>query len=467
MNRDVLDHAIRYIKLWLSNRYEEENIPGFVAAVAYQGEMLLHEAYGFADVEREVPMTLGHVFRVASHSKTFTGTAIMLLSEEGRLRIDDDVVNYIPWLKSHKDSRWAHVTLRQLLSHGAGVIRDGLDTDYWTVQRPFPDADRFISEMMESGLILENNTKMKYTNYGYTLLGMVIEAVAGQPYNEFVLDRILRPLGLEHTFPEYRPELNQPPAEDLVTGYTRREPKIRLPIAAINTHAMSPATGFCSTAEDLCAYFTAQMVGSGKLLGDESKKEMQRAAWPMQNPGQPRNTEYGLGFILRRYEERQTFGHSGGFPGCITNTMADPKEGLVVTALTNASDGPAAGIVSGIYQIMSFFEEHASAPSEHDWSVLEGNYANLGGRMNIVAVDDGLVTVHGDGWVPMAMVEKLTLVEGQTFKIVETGSGASEGELVHFHTEGGRVQRVVHSGSTLWPKETWRENIALRTRIGF
>lgn len=127
---------------------------------------------------------------------------------------------------------------------------------------------------MGTGLILENNVKMKYTNYGYTLLGMIIEAVTRQPYNEFVINRIVHPLGLKHTFPEYRPELNQPTPGELVTGYARREPKIRLPIAFICTHAMSPATGFCSTAEDLCTYFSAQMIGSGKLLSDESNTQL-------------------------------------------------------------------------------------------------------------------------------------------------------------------------------------------------
>lgn len=465
MNRDTLELAVKYIKSWLTQRYEAETIPGLVVGLSRHGDMVMNEAYGFADLERQVPMTTNHVFRIASHSKTFTATAIMMLAEAGQLRIDNPVTDYLPWLREHRDSRFSHVTLRQLLSHGAGVIRDGLNTDYWEIERPFPDAQRFVSEMMETGLVLENNTKMKYTNYGYTLLGLVVESVSGQPYNEFVQDRIVHPLGLMRTFPEYRPELDQPPGEALVTGYTQPEPKERLPIAAISTHVMSPATGFCSTAQELCTYFTAQMVGSGKLLSDESKKEMQRPEWPMLSPGRPRDTDYGLGFILRRFEERQTFGHSGGFPGCITNTMADPKDGLVVSVLTNAADGPASSILAGIYRIINYFDKHESTTSDDDWSALEGTYSSLRGSFDIVAAGDSLVAVYGAGWSPFEAVEKLEFVEGQTFKIVETGSGGSEGELVHFETEADRVTRMVYAGTTFWPLETWREKIAQRVRI--
>lgn len=80
-------------------RYEEDDIPGFVAAISYQGEILINEAYGYANVICDVAMTPQHIFRVASHSKTFTGTAIMMLAEEGSLRIDDVAVKYLPWLK--------------------------------------------------------------------------------------------------------------------------------------------------------------------------------------------------------------------------------------------------------------------------------------------------------------------------------------------------------------------------------
>ena len=448
-----------------NERYLEETVPGFVVAVSYKGELLMNEAYGYADLERKIPMTTGHVFRIASHSKTFAATAVLQLQEDGKLRIDDPVGEYVPWIRSHADERWQHVTLRQLLSHGAGVIRDGLDADYWGLERPFPDPEQFASEMRATGLVLENNTKMKYTNYGYSLLGLVVENVSGQPFNEFALDRIIRPLGLEHTFPEYRSELNQPRAEDLATGYSRKDGEARLPIAAISTNAMSAATGFCSTAGDLCKYFTAQMVGSGKLLSDESKKEMQRGQWPLLVPGQPRDTEYGLGFFLHRDDAREPFGHGGGFPGWITNTMADGKEGIVVSALTNAIDGPAAALVTGIYKIIGFFDKQPAEQPEQDWAALEGLYCNLWNAARIVRAGDALVTAYPAGWDPLGLVEKMEWVEGYTFKIVETGSGSSEGELVRFHVDSGRVSRMTHGGSTLWPQDVWREKMSNTARV--
>lgn len=466
MNERTLRHALNFVESWLQERYDQEEVPGFVVAVAHHGQLVLNRAYGYADVEHDIPMRSDHVFRIASHSKTFTATAVMMLAEQGKLRIDDPVADYIPWLKDHADPRWTKVTLRQLLSHGAGVIRDGLDVGYWYLDRPFPEKDRFIREMQDSGLILDNNTQMKYTNYGYTLLGMVIEAVTGEAFNEFVLDHIVRPLGLNRTFPEYRPYLGQPEPQQLVTGYTSREQKRRLPIEHISTESMSPATGFCATASDLCTYFTAHMVGSGQLLTDESKKEMQRAQWPMRTPGRPDDTHYGLGFILKQYGDRHTFGHSGGFPGCITNSQTDPEDKLVVVVLTNCADGPAASLTAGIYAILNWFQEHDDESArESQWSVLEGSYANLMGHFRIVQAGGKLYSVYSAGWEPFAMVEHLEHLQDHTFTITETSSGGSKGELVHFSVEKGRVASVRHAGSLCMPIQEWQEHLAAQSAI--
>jgi D-alanyl-D-alanine carboxypeptidase len=463
MNTQALDHAVSFIEPWLQLRSERREVPGFAVAIAHNGTIVLNHAYGYADLEKSTRLTPDHVFRIASHSKTFTSTALMLLAEEGKLRIDDRVTAYLPWLAAHKDPRWAEVTLRQLMSHGAGVIRDGLDSNYWQLGRPFPDADTFREEIMATDLVVEVDTRLKYSNYGYTVLGLVIEAVSGQDYNRFVTERIVRPLALERTYPEYVPEIGH----DLVTGYSRRYDDMRLPIAAISTHAMSPATGFCSTTADLCRYFSAHMVGSGQLLSDPSKKEMQRVQWHAKTPGQQVHEDYGLGIIMKDIGERRVFGHSGGFPGCLTQSMADPAEGLVVVALTNANDGLPGNLVDSVYKILGYFQEHTpeGAPAR-DLRHLEGEYASLWGTTSIVATGDRVVAAHPDLWDPFDGADELAYVDENTLRIVETSSFGSEGELVRFHRTNGRVETITYAGGTMWPRHVWLDRLRQRTMIG-
>lgn len=463
-NRQALEHALAFIRPWLEWRYDHQDIPGFVVAIAHQGDILLNEAFGYADLEQGVPMTPQHVFRIASHSKTFTATAVMLLAEEGTLRIDNRVTDYLPWLKDHRDRRWANVTLRQLLSHGAGVIRDGVANDYWSEEKPFPSQAQLTEELMATSLVIDNNTQMKYTNYGYSLLGLVIEAVSGKPYHEFVTERIIKPLNMVSTFPDYRPEFDQPLQGTLATGYSRRDNKIRPPLAHVDTHGMVAATGFCSTAQDLCAYFTAHMVGSGQLLSDESKKEMQRIHWQAKTPGEASAMGYGLGLMTESTAGRRLFGHSGGFPGFITKSLVDPKDELVVVALTNCIDGPASNFVAGIYKILDYFQEHIpSAKPHHDLSYMEGAYMNLWGMASIVVTGDTIVSVNPDSWEPFAAPDILTYVNSHILKVVDTGSFGSEGELVHFNIADGAVETISYTGATMWPRDAWLKRLQART----
>lgn len=463
MNKQALDHSVDFIKSWLRLRYEQQEIPGFVVAISHKGELMLNEAYGFADLEGKTELTTDHVFRIASHSKTFTATAIMQLQEQGKLRLDDYVADHLIWLKQHKDERWLKVTLRQLMSHGAGVIRDGLNSDYWQLERSFPDADRFREDILEADLVIDNNVKLKYSNYGYSLLGMVIQEVSGSAYGDYVTKYIVEPLGLKQTGPEYTDSIK----DRLVTGYTRRDvSKTRLPIANIDTKAMASATGFYSTAQDMCTYFTAHVVGTGKLLSDESKKEMQRVHFRAKVPGQHDVTDYGLGLNVEYLNKRKTIGHGGGFPGQMTESIAHPKDELVVVALTNCIDGPAAEIVKSIYDIVDYYQENApDAEAKHDMQKLEGRYINLWGISDIVVIGDKVVAAHTNSWRPLYAPEELEYVDDTTLKVVDASSFGVEDELVHFKFNNGEVESIDYAGSTMWPEDTWLSRQAERRII--
>jgi CubicO group peptidase (beta-lactamase class C family) len=388
----------------------------------------------------------------------------MQLQEQGKLRIDDYAVAYLPWLKDHTDKRWRKVTLRQLMSHGAGVIRDGLDADYWQLERPFPNEKELRGEIMKTDLVIEANTKLKYSNFGYSLLGLVIKSVSGMSYNDYVTEHIVKPLGLENTGPEYDPMLE----DKFVTGYSLRSTQgVRLPIAQVDTHAMASATGFYSTAEDMAKYFSAQFVGSQKLLDDESKKEMQRSHWHAKTPGQDNYEDYGLGIEIEYLEGRTTISHGGGFPGQVTKSIADPKDELVVVVLTNCLSGPAGLIAKSIYHILDYFQNNTpSSQPKHDLSMLEGRYMNLWAMTDFVVMGDRVVASYSDTWQPLRQPEVLGYVDDTTLKVIDTGSFDSEGELVHFNLKNGSVESINYCGNTMWPEKIWLDRISKKKIIG-
>jgi D-alanyl-D-alanine carboxypeptidase len=131
MFKEIVSQAVPFIDHWLQFRYARLEMPGFVVAISIDGKVEFLKAYGYADAEKGEPMTTDHVFRIASHSKTFAATAIMQLAEERLLHIDEPVAKYVSWLRDHKDHRMEKVTIRQLMSHSAGMIRDGKDANFW------------------------------------------------------------------------------------------------------------------------------------------------------------------------------------------------------------------------------------------------------------------------------------------------------------------------------------------------
>lgn len=452
MDRRSLDRAADYLRSWLAYRYPYSSLTGYVAAVSWRGEVVLNEASGYADLARGVPLSPGHIFRVASHSKTFTATALMQLAEKGRLRLDEPLVTFLPWLSGHRDRRFRQVTLDQLLSHGAGVTRDGRDCDFWQLERPFPSAAQLRDEVLSSDLVTEPSLALKYSNVGYSLLGMVVEEAGGEPYPDYVIDHIVKPLGLTSTGPEW-----QEGGPEAVTGHTRRDAKgQRRAVPAVNTRAMAAATGFYSTAEELCRYFTAHMCGSGQLLKDASKREMQRVQWHVHNPGSDLHEDYGLGLQLEEVAGRATYGHGGGFPGQITRSMAEAASGLVVVVLTNCADGPASEVARGIFGALDFFERHRE-PARARWKGLEGRYASLWSVRDLVGAGSRLMVTSPDTWQPFKQCDELVPVTKDTWRIADTSSYGSAGELVTFRREDGVVKEARFGGMTAWPEPQWAD----------
>lgn len=189
-------------------------IPGGAVAVLRDGKLLYARGFGYADVENRTPVQPDALFRIASVSKPITGVAIMKLVEEGRLRLDDRVAPLIAHLTpapgAAVDPRWEQITIRQLLNHTGGWNRDkpngGFDPMFRpaiaaaAVNTPAPaSAETVIRYMKGMPLDFDPGEKHVYSNFGYAILGRVIERVSGMPYEEYVRARVLQPLGAART----------------------------------------------------------------------------------------------------------------------------------------------------------------------------------------------------------------------------------------------------------------------------
>jgi CubicO group peptidase (beta-lactamase class C family) len=420
-----LAEALAYGDSYLAFRQRFDRIPGVQAAVLAEGDIRLSSAHGLADVATETPLTDKHLFRVASQSKTVTATLIFQLVEDGVLRLDDTAGQLVPELTA---SPVADRSIRELLSHSAGLFRDGADGDFWQLSRPFPAR----AELMESlhdqrAAVLPANERFKYSNMGYGLLGLIIEAASGSSYQDLVDRRIAGPLGLV----DFGPELNPDRAAELASGYSSlAHSEHRSLIQHVDTGSLGAATGFCSTATDLVRYFAAHRLGDTSLLTDSSKRRMQQSQWQV---GSGADRRYGLGLALTRIGKRELIGHGGGYPGHCTCTVVDPQTGLVVSVLTNAIDGPAQSLTHALVKLIDL--AGATARPEQpsiDPARFTGRYASLWGVVDIASLGGRLFRIHPAQADPTDGVAELRIVDQDTLQVAGGDGYGSFGEQLTF-----------------------------------
>lgn len=459
---------------WVDLRRRQLRVPGVQVCVRVGEEIGVSAAFGSADVERGVDLTTRHLFRVASHSKTFTATAAMQLREDGVLGLDDRVARWVPELADHP---LGAVTVRELLGHQGGIVRDGEDADFWQHLGEFPTEAELLELLPREGRVLEPNTHFKYTNVGYSLLGMVVARAAGMPYEELVRSRILDPLGLSRV----HVDIDDVPRQECAWGHSglfgRDEDEPPFVLANPSTFGMAPATGFVACAEDLSAYAAAHAFGDTRLLTDASKRLMQRDESLLVVDGIEQG-RYGLGLILNDIGGRRLVGHSGGFPGFITRTMVDPVTGLVVCVLTNRTGGPAADLATGLVKLVDLaareaMPEHdeaaarslpegapvgmtpqAAARAGIDPASFTGRFVCSWGYLDVRMLGERLVAYSPDATDPTSETQDLRIVDADTLTARPQDGFGAPGELWHVtRNDSGAPVAVRSGGVTQWREE--------------
>jgi CubicO group peptidase (beta-lactamase class C family) len=297
--------------------------------VAKDGQVLFSGAYGLADRERGIPNTSQTRFRIGSMNKMFTGVAIVQLAEAGKLELTAPVGEYLTGYGNREVA--ARVTVHHLLTHtgGTGNIFGPEFTAHRQELRALGDYVRLYGDRE---LAFEPGSQWKYSNYGYILLGAVVEEVTGQTYYDYVNARIFQPANMTETGSQ--PEHEAVP--DLSTGYTK-PPGMTTWVANTDTLPWrgTSAGGGYSTAGDLARFARALL--DHRLLRDDSTRLLITGKADI-TPG----ARYAYGFADHRDAEGNgSVGHDGGAPGMNGSLWICPKSGYAVVALANM-DPPAA-----------------------------------------------------------------------------------------------------------------------------
>ena len=437
-----LGYALDYIPRWIEFQLATAQQPGCVIAVGYRGAIVLERAFGSANLTTGEGLTPRHRFRVASHSKSFTAAGILKLREQGKLKLDDPAGQFVNGLNAGV----ARVTVAQLLSHSAGIIRDGKDAGQFLDRRPFLSVRELKAELKLPPAI-EPNTRFKYSNHGYGLLGLIVEAVTGEPYRTWIKREIVDAAGLEETTPDMPLRRGVPFARGH-TSHILLGRRLIIP-GDFGTNAIGPAAGFVSSAGDLARFFAQLSPNARKsMLTTASRREMVRRQW--RNPDFSLEQYYGLGTISGSLKGWEWFGHSGGLQGYITRTCVLPKQELTISVLTNAIDGLAGLWVDGSIHILQAYARNGAPDRKvQDWS---GRWWTLWGALDLLPMGKKVVIANPAFVNPMIDAGEIDITDRHGGRIASANGYGSHGEPVRcVRARSGKITEVWLSASKLLP----------------
>lgn len=309
---------IKEIDLWLSQQYPPTQ-PGAVIIISRDGKPLLKKAYGLADMEKNTPLQTSDTMRIASVTKPFTAMAIMLLDEDGKLSVDDDITRHLPDFPTHGRK----ITIAHLLTHTSGLGVHTESPKLREMQRPDTTVTEIVNFIKTLPPTSAPGDVWNYNNSGYYLLGAIIEKTAGMSYGEFLNKRIFSPLKMTGTFVE-----GAAGAKPVIANYRTQSGRFS-PAPALNQIVAYSAGALISTADDIERWVAA--VENRKLLKPATWQRVMTSATLTSG----RDAQYGFGWTIRKLRGQPLIEHSGNITGFQSQVMLLPETKLSFILMTN------------------------------------------------------------------------------------------------------------------------------------
>ena len=346
-------------------------VPGIAVAVVKDGQVVLARGWGEREAGKPGAVDADTLFAIASNTKAMTATALAILAEEGKLSLDDKVIDHLPWFRMSDPHVTAQMTLRDLLVHRSGLGLGAGDLLFW------PTTDYSSREVVErlANVPLKAGFRERYAydNILYGVAQQVIEQVSGQSFAGFLQQRIFDPVGMAST--RFNAD-HLKRGDRAATGHALEDWKDLRPVPPLTWHNNSAAGGVYSSANDMARWMAVQLDGGrlpgseARLFGDKRQQQMwsivtpqpvAEPAVPELAPMTPNFAGYGEGWSLSDYRGHKLVWHTGGWPGMVSRVTLVPGQKLGVVVLTNQEVGAAFNAIT-----YSVLDALLGAPA-HDW----------------------------------------------------------------------------------------------------
>jgi CubicO group peptidase (beta-lactamase class C family) len=334
---------------------EQNHFPGLVYGIVADGRLVHAGGIGYTKLADKTEANAQSEFRIASMSKSFTAMAILKLRDQGKLRLDDPISRYIPEAKNMKrlTKDAPPVTIRNLLTHSAGYPEDNPWGD-----RQLANTDEQLVAMYKKGVSFSHDPgiEYEYSNLGFATLGYIIKKVTGEPYQKYITDNILKPLGMAHTYYEY----SKVPKDQLAHGYRWLDGKwVEQPM--LHDGSYGAMGGMITSIEDFAKYMNFHLSAwpprDDAETGPVKRSSVREMQYPWDVNGFNANyhtatgrlypfvSAYCYGLRWRWYADAMTaVGHTGGLPGFGSEWTIYPEYGIGVVCFANLTYAPAGNV---------------------------------------------------------------------------------------------------------------------------
>lgn len=419
--------------------------PGACVLIAKNGKPAFREAFGMANLELGVAMRPDMVFEIGSMTKQFTAVAILMLLEEGKLSLTDEITRFLPDYPTHGHS----ITLHHLLTHTSG-IRSYTGMEEWQpLWRKDLHPEELIDVFKDQPMDFAPGEKYLYNNSAYVILGYVIEKASGRSYADFLENRIFKPLKMENScYGSHSRLVNKRAA-----GYSREGEGFRNAEYLSMTHPYA-AGAILSNVDDLLKWQNA--LKNNILLREETLRKA-FTGYTLNN-GKP--IHYGYGWMLNEIKGSPTLEHGGGIFGYTTNGIWLPDEDVYVVMLTNRDDQPPSDISTRLAALaIGKPYEGKGTGMEVPLQVLEkytGNYEFEDGALRAITIESGNLFSQRQGSTRLLLVPESEshFAFGDSFTSIEFLPDGKGGFQAVFHnriekTKGHKTDKQIRERESI------------------